>query len=71
MIKKEQLEVGTYRSCSVCKPEMYDTYIVKTNNGTYEFALFDINGWSILGDNNGESNRPIAWTEIPTTRIMK
>ena len=48
-------------------PEKYDDYIVKTSNETYEFALFDINGWTIQGDNGGASSKVVAWVELPTT----
>ena len=46
-------------------PERYDTYLVKTQKGTYEFAHFNIDGWSIIGDNKGAT--PFLWREIPTT----
>ena len=26
-------------------PSKYDVYLVKTKQGCYDFALFDINGW--------------------------
>jgi len=49
------------------EPTKYDTYFVKTKCGTYEFAHFNQDGWTILGDNKGAT--PIAWTEIPVTDL--
>lgn len=34
-----------------------DTYLVKTKEGTYEFAFFDGENWNIQGDNNGATVR--------------
>ena len=51
------------------EPTKYDTYLVKTNKGTYEFAHFYQNGWKIQGDNSVQTNIIIAWTEIPQTDL--
>jgi hypothetical protein len=66
---KGKLEVGIYHRCSLSVPDKYDDYLVKTNNGTYEFAHFNQKGWTIQGDNNGLSSVIIYWTEIPTTDL--
>lgn len=67
--KKIKTIDGIYKRCSVYEPDKYDTYLVKTNYGTYEFALFDINGWHVLGPNSGDSIHPVAWTSIIHTEI--
>ena len=67
---KGKLEVGIYHRCSLSVPDKYDDYLVKTNNGTYEVAHFNKYGWKIKGDNNGETNYPIAYTLIPTTSVL-
>jgi hypothetical protein len=67
---KGKLEVGIYHRCSLSVPDKYDDYLVKTNNGTYEFAHFNQDGWKIKGGNGGETNYPIAYTLIPTTSVL-
>ncbi len=54
-----------YTNVALGNPWKHDTYLVKTEEGTYEFALWDINGWSVLGDNKGTTVK--LWIEIPTT----
>ena len=51
------------------KPTSYDDYLVKTKEGTYEFAHFNSDGWTIRGDNKGAT--PVLWTPIPTTDKLK
>ena len=46
----------------VFDPNKYDTYLVKTVTGCYDFALFDINGWS-NGIMTGAA--PHYWMPIP------
>ena len=43
-------------------PSKYDVYLVKTVEGCYDLALFDINGWSNGKTTSGES---MYWIEIP------
>lgn len=43
-------------------PSKYDVYLVKTKQGCYDFALFDINGWSKGKTTDGE---PMYWMSIP------
>ena len=44
-------------------PSRFDDYLVKTIQGTYEFAHFALGEWTILGDNKGAEVE--FWTEIP------
>jgi len=46
-------------------PKKYDDYLVKTEEGTYEFAHYNVDGWHIQGDNKGATVR--LWSNIPTT----
>ena len=39
-----------------------DVYLVKTKQGCYDFALFDINGWGKGKTTDGE---PMYWMSIP------
>ena len=45
------------------EPTKYDTYLVKTKKGSYEFAHFNQSGWTILGDNKGAV--VAYWIPIP------
>jgi len=67
---KAEEKVGIYNRCALGVPEKYDDYLVKTNNGTYDFAHFNQNGWRIRGGNHSETNYPIAWTKIPQTSVL-
>ena len=49
----------------VNNPTRYDTYLVKTRGGTYEFAHFNREGWTIQGGNKGAE--VLCWCEIPQT----
>ena len=52
-----------YNRCST-DPDKYDVYLVKTEEGCYDFALFDIEGWRV-GKTTGGT--PKWWMAIPTT----
>lgn len=43
-------------------PSKYDDYLVKTKQGCYDFALFDVNGWAKGKTTDGDV---AYWIEIP------
>jgi hypothetical protein len=59
--------IGEDGYCNVMNenPKKFNDYLVKTEEGTYEFAHFNCDGWTILGDNKGATVR--LWIPIPTT----
>ena len=61
------IEMNGYCDVRNANPERYDTYLVKTEEGTYEFAHYSLGGWCILGDNRWATVR--LWRELPTTSL--
>ena len=46
-------------------PERFDTYLVKTEEGCYDFAHWNDEGW---GKGIGTDGTPFLWREIPQTK---
>jgi hypothetical protein len=54
-----------YARCSIySNPDRFDTYLVKTQEGCYDFAHFANDEWNKGVNTDGT---PLLWREIPHT----
>ena len=56
-----QVGIDGYANVSY-EPKRYDTFLVKTKEGCYDFAHFNMNGW---GKGVMTGGQPLDWREIP------
>lgn len=67
LTKAVKSEEGRYNKLKK-KPNKYDVYLVKTKQGCYDFALYDIDGWHTGQVTNGAVE---YWRTIPLKKEEK